>query len=554
MKKLLLLTLLFCISVCGFTQTTALLKNQKDGWGTSYTYVGEVKNNKPDGLGVAIYNNNTAMYYVGNFANGQFSGKGTLVFTHKGFLTGNWKNGKLNGKGATLNKEKSLFVGNFFDGKKTGKGTLIYKDNGFITGEFANDQFSGRNIYISSTANNINDNIYYASKKNGTGYQYDVENKKLFEGEWSNGDWVASRTAAYRSFLKDPDFFGEKTSNQILMGIIDPVSRLLSDSAFFYDLKKKKRYFGKYEKGFLVDGLTINDDSTRFIGHIDTKGASGYCHYLKMDDIYYEGNYTNDRLNGPNSLTIDILKGTVYYGNSIDGYFNGKGYFIDKDMALYVGDFVKGKFTGNGYRLGSEGSMIKGTFEDGYPVKVNSITDADGKAMKLNPSGMPEAITFLREQYKKGFEVIKGKIELDFETYLDDPDYLFDYANVGLYELPGAQRNYAVQDYVGLDAYLSLYTKTSDIDRAKAKYRELCEQMGKISVKKDRNSPAVKLESDFKDITSYSDYSKYYFPGEGGSNDFHVCVVFLKVKEDDYRVFVTMGNEELVDYWVYGDY
>ena len=38
-------------------RTTGKLKDQKDVWGTTYTYSGEIKNGKPDGFGVAAYNN-----------------------------------------------------------------------------------------------------------------------------------------------------------------------------------------------------------------------------------------------------------------------------------------------------------------------------------------------------------------------------------------------------------------------------------------------------------------------------------------------------------------
>ena len=78
-----------------FSQTTARLEKQKDAWGTGYTYVGPVKNGKAEGLGMANYAGTGVMYYVGYFANGQFSGKGTLMFRTGEFVSGEWKNGSI---------------------------------------------------------------------------------------------------------------------------------------------------------------------------------------------------------------------------------------------------------------------------------------------------------------------------------------------------------------------------------------------------------------------------------------------------------------------------
>jgi len=134
MKKL-ILQLATCIAVSySFAQTTGRLENLKDSWGIFYTYVGEIKNKQPNGIGVAIYHSGTALRYAGTFANGQFNGKGVLLFNDGTFLSGDWKNGKLNGKGAYLNKDGDLFVGEFADGKKNGKGSFVFADKSILCG------------------------------------------------------------------------------------------------------------------------------------------------------------------------------------------------------------------------------------------------------------------------------------------------------------------------------------------------------------------------------------------------------------------------------------
>ena len=84
------LSLLILIGMQAVAQTTGMLQNQKDGWDLSYTYIGELKNGKPNGMGIAIYPSGNAIRYVGAFVNGMYNGKGTMLFDDGAFLTGYW--------------------------------------------------------------------------------------------------------------------------------------------------------------------------------------------------------------------------------------------------------------------------------------------------------------------------------------------------------------------------------------------------------------------------------------------------------------------------------
>ncbi len=57
-------------------ETIKRIENPKDSWGLTYTYIGEVKNGKPNGMGIAKYAPRNVLRYAGNFANGVYSGKG----------------------------------------------------------------------------------------------------------------------------------------------------------------------------------------------------------------------------------------------------------------------------------------------------------------------------------------------------------------------------------------------------------------------------------------------------------------------------------------------
>ena len=109
-----------------FSQNVKKIDNLKDAWDISYTYTGEVKDGKPNGMGVAKYSSGNVLRYVGSFVNGIYSGKGTMFFNDGAFLSGEWKNGKLNGKGSNYNSSGGLYIGEFIQGAKSGKGVMFY--------------------------------------------------------------------------------------------------------------------------------------------------------------------------------------------------------------------------------------------------------------------------------------------------------------------------------------------------------------------------------------------------------------------------------------------
>jgi hypothetical protein len=146
MKKITTFLFFVFLSAILFAQNVKRIENIKDGWNVSVNYTGEIKDGKPNGMGVATYKSGNAKRYVGSFVNGMYNGKGTMFFDNGVFLTGEWKNGKLNGKGSFLSESGVLYIGDFVNGVKEGKGILFYKDNGMVMGGFSNDKQTGRGI------------------------------------------------------------------------------------------------------------------------------------------------------------------------------------------------------------------------------------------------------------------------------------------------------------------------------------------------------------------------------------------------------------------------
>ena len=540
---------LFCVvlSTILFAQNVKKIENLRDGWDGSINYTGEIKDGKPNGMGVATYKSGNAIRYVGRFVNGMYNGKGTMFFNNGAFLTGEWRNGKLNGKGSFLSEAGVLYIGDFVNGVKEGKGILFYKDNGMIMGSFSNDKQTGRGYQIFADGFVISDVIYRDDKKNGMGYQYEIKTKQLYEGEWSNDQWVQPGPASFTSFLKSPSFIAEVTDDHILAGPTNK-ENLLIDSSYYYDLKKRNRYFGYYVNGHLRNGVIIGD-STRFWGSINEKGASGYCYGFKYDKYYSEGNYTNDVLNGPQILDIDLSKQTAYYGGAVNGEFTGKTYFFSKQGSMFVGDYVKGKINGNGYRLETNGQLTVGIWEYGILKKLTSVTTPWGEVISGTPKNFAEGLNTAIKSYPDIFESIYGDVVLEedvlteIEEIDEDAVLTFTYS---LVNIPGSLgKNLIAEDFEENTFYYSKFLRTSDAAKAKAKYNELATQLRSAVITNSFLTGKQKLTGKTLPPDTSKDKTESEFTISGGSSDFEDFKVWLRLRKvgNEYIVEILLGEK-----------
>ncbi len=541
MKKSGLVFLTCFLFACSFAQLTGRLENLKDASGTTYNYVGEIKNKQPNGVGVAIYDAGTATRYAGNFVNGQFSGKGVLLYNDGTFLSGDWKNGKLNGRGAKLNVAGDIYIGEFVNGKKEGRGNFVYNDKSILCGNMKNDDYHGRCIYITATGMTIADNIYSEGKKNGTGYQYELDTKKLYEGTWTNGDWVNSGSASYASFLKDDKFYAEKTENQILMGLIDKDNKnLLQDTAFFYNFKNAKRYFGRYDKGYMTEGIIVGD-STRFFGKINDNGATGPGCLYKMKKFYDEGNYNDDYLNGANNLSIDLVRKTVYYGGTDNGNWTGKAFYINNYNEVFVGDFEKGKFTGKGYVVYNTGKTVKGTFKNYELTTLTSFTDKNGVVIDTKPKSFEQALDLVTGELKNDLVVFKTQ-----DSIIDLPEDYYS-GKKSIVSFPGSVgSNYVFETIDFYLGYEADFYKGKSFQAAQAQYDKLCKDISAANIHLKGSTAAVKLSGSAKKANeSATTRSRFTFPDSSLSN----FSVYAQVtyKDGNYVVSLIAGDVEYDD-------
>ena len=91
----------------------------------SYTYKGNFKNNKFEGLGDIVYSNGES--YSGPFKAGKFHGNGVYV-AKNGKYVGNFRLGKYHGLGFYEWKDGSTYEGEYHEGSREGLGRFIRGD------------------------------------------------------------------------------------------------------------------------------------------------------------------------------------------------------------------------------------------------------------------------------------------------------------------------------------------------------------------------------------------------------------------------------------------
>ncbi|HEV8270694.1 MAG TPA: hypothetical protein VGQ04_05270 [Chitinophagaceae bacterium] len=547
MKKITTPLFFVILSTILFAQNVKKIENLKDGWDVSVNYTGEIKDGKPNGMGVATYKTGNAIRYVGRFVNGMYDGKGTMFFKDGELLSGDWRTGKLNGKGSFLSESGVLYIGDFVNGIKEGKGILFFKDNGMIMGSFSSDKLNGRGFQIFADGSILSDVSYTDDKRNGTGYQYEIKTKQLYEGEWRDDKWVQSGPASFTSFLKSPSLIAEATADHISAELAIK-NNIPIDSVYYFDLKKHERYFFYYSSGQLRSGVVIGD-STRFWGHINEKGASGYCYGFEYNKSYSEGNYMNDLLNGLHILHVDLSKQTAYYGGAVNGEFTGKAYFFNNQGTMFVGDYVKGRINGNGYKFEANGRLTVGIWENGVVKKLTSITTPSGEVISGTPKNFAEGLNTAIKSYPDVFDNIYGDVVLEDDILtemeeIDKDDVLtFTYS---LVNIPGSLgKNLIAEDFDENTFYYSKFLRTKDAAKAKAKYNELATQLQSAVISNSFFTGKQKLTGKVIPPDTSKDKTESEFTISRNSSDFEDFKVWLRLRkvDDEFIVEILLGEK-----------
>ena len=108
-------------------------------------YVGEFRNDKPNGQGTATYPNGDQ--YVGEFRNSKKHGQGTFTFVSGNKYVGEYRDDQKHGQGTYTHPDGNKYVGAWRDNKQNGQGTYTFANGSKYVGEVRNNKKHGQGTY-----------------------------------------------------------------------------------------------------------------------------------------------------------------------------------------------------------------------------------------------------------------------------------------------------------------------------------------------------------------------------------------------------------------------
>ena len=144
-------------------------------------YLGQFKNNVPNGKGTKYYPNGNILY-EGDFIDGKFKGKGKYIYDNGDYYIGQFKNNRRNGKGKIYGADGNChFEGNFIDNEPKGEVTMFNQDGRSFLSQ-------PKNIIINKDKNNINQKKYQNQSKNIINNNYKINNNDNFKINQNNSN------------------------------------------------------------------------------------------------------------------------------------------------------------------------------------------------------------------------------------------------------------------------------------------------------------------------------------------------------------------------------
>ncbi|WP_405382241.1 MORN repeat-containing protein [Maribacter sp. LLG6340-A2] len=106
--------------------------------GTALHYVGQVKNNMANGLGIAVLE--TGSRYEGEWKDNERNGQGTFYWSDGEYYIGSYKNDMRSGEGTYFWPNGEKYKGQWKNDKRNGKGIFHKKEGSVISGVWEDDK------------------------------------------------------------------------------------------------------------------------------------------------------------------------------------------------------------------------------------------------------------------------------------------------------------------------------------------------------------------------------------------------------------------------------
>jgi V8-like Glu-specific endopeptidase len=296
-------------------------------------YTGWFENNKPSGLG--RFRQNEGVIYEGAWKKGNPHGQGKMGWDFddppRWEYSGRWENGDLSYGEYIDPNGKETYVGSFLNCEPHGDGTFNYADQTKYIGEFKE------------------------GLEHGQGQLLSVDNIKIREGIWENGDFKQATKACD----DDPSLCStDQLCGQSLTFKSGKAAWRNGNISYVAEAKRRGLSCGVTEVVATPDGLPAcpADQSKRY------HNCFGTYRYANGDK--YVGSFRAGKPNGQGRLEL-AASGNVYEGMYKDGSFDGQGTYTFANGDTYVGMFENDMFNGEGtLDLISSGNKYTGQYED----------------------------------------------------------------------------------------------------------------------------------------------------------------------------------------------
>lgn len=411
---------------------------------TLFDYTGKISNGKPNGRGVAKYDD--GFVYEGYFTNGEFEDKdGVLTYPYNdGYYKGGFKNSEFNGKGTRFyNKIGKTYIGlwknhqkndsnatyldtntgekyiglwiedEFLKGKKfDNDGILLYE------GEFKSGQYDGLGIQY------FRDSTYYSGSfikgerngwgqvvwRNGANYTGEwIKNKRtgwgtyvfpdsaIWEGQWVNDGFTGNCNFIIRKYGFIYDLVGIRafcgqTSNDTLNGFGRVYTTYSSKPVY---LLYSNRFDNNKPTGPTYPGYTTEPSYL-------AKDGSGYL-VLNTD---YTGDYFAE-FKPFEHLGSARFIGTIVKNHGLHGW--GTLTFPKEDYKI-EGEFKDGKITGFATMSNKDGIRYKGEWKNNYPDGFGIYYNEKVPALIINNKGEKKEGVVYIGQLEEGQKSGRGRL------------------------------------------------------------------------------------------------------------------------------------------------
>ena len=280
--------------------------NDKYIYGDGKYYIGEFKNNIPNGKGIKYYKNGNILY-EGDWVDGKPEGNGKFNREDGNYYIGQFKKGLRNGKGTQFYPNGNIkYEGDYVNDEYEGNGKYIWEDCEYFIGQWKNGLRNGKGIIYYPNGKIKYEGDFVNDKREGYG-KYIYENGEYYIGQWKNGKIHGKGILYYLNgnIRYEGDWVNYK-----------------GEGYGKYIYKDSEYYIGQFKNG-KRHGKGIeyySNGNIKFEGDWINNKIEGYGKYIYKNGDYYIGQLKNNLNHG---------KGTMYYSN---GEIKQKGYWINDEF------------------------------------------------------------------------------------------------------------------------------------------------------------------------------------------------------------------------------